>query len=159
MEVFGWIMLSILGLAGIAALIMFAIPTIVESIKLMAYQMKKSAETKKLDVDAREEEKKIRDAQKRAMDKAVEDKKLELAQKKAEAKIQSINTKISDIDTKAKIAEIKNSKPDEVKEPELAIDNIETETKIEEVTEQKVEEEKKEVQTSYLEQNVSTSEE
>lgn len=88
MNIFGWIMLSVLAVFGIFILILFVIPFIVTECKTMQEKIKRAIADKQYDLEKRSEERRHRDEVKRAKD-------FELANKKLDAKLQKVDKQIA----------------------------------------------------------------
>lgn len=98
METFAWVVLIILSVVGVAALIVLALPAFLECLKVLTYKCKKNVQSKKIDIDARDEKRRIRDAIKRDKEEQILNKKLELDLKKADIKIEQYQKKIDGAD-------------------------------------------------------------
>lgn len=121
MEVFGWIMLAILGALGVAAALYFAIPAIIDLTKINNYKRKLKVENAKRDANIRAEEQALRDADLRVKDKELADAKLTLDLKKKEIKLAAVKDKTDELETKdteikqaveQRIAEVKITRND-----------------------------------------------
>lgn len=88
MNIFGWIMLSVLAVFGIFILILFVIPFIVTECKTMQEKIKRAIADKQYDLEKRSEERRHRDEVKRAKD-------FELANRKLDAKLQKVDKQIA----------------------------------------------------------------
>lgn len=88
MNIFGWIMLSVLAVFGIFILILFVIPFIVTECKTMQEKIKRAIADKQHDLEKRSEERRHRDEIKRAKD-------FELANRKLDAKLQKVDKQIA----------------------------------------------------------------
>ena len=88
MNIFGWIMLSVLAVFGIFILILFVIPFIVTECKTMQEKIKRAIADKQYDLEKRSEERRHRDEIKRAKD-------FELANRKLDAKLQKVDKQIA----------------------------------------------------------------
>lgn len=88
MEIFGWIMLSILACFGIFVLVVFVIPFIVTECKMMGKKIAKAIEDKQYDLQKRSDERRRRDEIKREKD-------FELANRKLDAKLQKVDKQIA----------------------------------------------------------------
>ena len=124
MEIFGWIVLVLLGLFATSMLVVFALPFIVSELKMLGYKIKKACEDKKLDADKRSEERRNRDAVKRQKD-------FELANKKLDGKLQKLDKQIKILDEKqAVVKELKKTtsaqKAELNSKPVSAIEKFET---------------------------------
>ena len=97
MEVFGWIVLSVLAIFAIFILVIFTIPFIVTECKMMKEKIRRSIEDKKFDLEKRSEARRHRDEVKREHD-------FELANKKLDAKLQKVDKKIEIQTKKLKLA-------------------------------------------------------
>ena len=87
MDIFGWIMLILLAVFGMAVLVVFAIPFVVTETTMMGYKIKRAIEDKKIDIDKRSEAKRNRNEIKRQKD-------FELANKKLDAKLLKVDKQI-----------------------------------------------------------------
>ena len=88
MNIFGWIMLSVLAVFGVFILILFVIPFIVTECKTMQEKIKRAIADKQYDLEKRSEERRHRDEIKRAKD-------FELANRKLDAKLQKVDKQIA----------------------------------------------------------------
>lgn len=88
MNIFGWIMLSVLAVFGVFILILFVIPFIVTECKTMQEKIKRAIADKQYDLEKRSEERRHRDEVKRAKD-------FELANRKLDAKLQKVDKQIA----------------------------------------------------------------
>ena len=123
MEIFGWIVLVLLGLFAIAMLVVFALPFVISEVKTLGYRIKKACEDKKLDADKRSEERRNRNEVKRQKD-------YELANKKLDGKLQKLDKQIKILDEKqAVVKQLKKTasaqKAELNAQPVYAIDNYE----------------------------------
>lgn len=87
MDIFGWIMLILLAVFGMAVLVVFAIPFVVTETTMMGYKIKRAIEDKKIDIEKRSEAKRNRNEIKRQKD-------FELANKKLDAKLLKVDKQI-----------------------------------------------------------------
>ena len=88
MNIFGWIMLSVLAVFGVFILILFVIPFIVTECKTMQEKIKRAIADKQYDLEKRSEERRHRDEIRRAKD-------FELANRKLDAKLQKVDKQIA----------------------------------------------------------------
>ena len=94
MVTFAWVVLIILSMLGVGTLVVLALPAIFECFKVLTYKCKKNIQTKKIDIDAKDETKRVRNVIRRKKEDEVLDKKLELDMKKADIKIGQYQKKI-----------------------------------------------------------------
>lgn len=87
MEVFGWIVFSVLAIFAIAMLVIFALPFVVSEIKSVSYKIKRYIDDKKFDLDKRSNERRHRDEIRRKKD-------FELANKRLDAKLLKVDKQI-----------------------------------------------------------------
>ena len=87
MEIFGWIMLILLAVFGMAILVVFAIPFVVTETTMMGYKIKRAIEDKKIDIEKRSDARRNRNEIKRQKD-------FELANKKLDAKLLKVDKQI-----------------------------------------------------------------
>lgn len=111
MEIFGWTILGIFGALGFSLLILLALPYIISLIKTLSYRITKSIETRKVDIDARDKAKKIRDEKLREKENLLENRKLTL-------KLNKIQSKIDQTEKDIKLQEALKA-VEQVEEPEV----------------------------------------
>lgn len=129
MEIFGWIMLTLLAIFGFGILVIFVIPFVITEFKSMGYKIKKAVQDKKEDIDKRSEARKHRDEIKRQRDFELADKKLDAQLLKVDKKIEIHNKKLKlanelKATTRARKEELKKEasiKPAKEIEPEYVI--------------------------------------
>lgn len=97
MEIFGWILFSLLAAFGFAILILFAIPFIATETTMMKEKIRRAVEDKKYDLDKRSEERRRRGEIKREKD-------FELANKKLDNKLLKVDKQIKLHEQKLKLA-------------------------------------------------------
>ena len=91
MVVFGWIMMILLAIVGLAYVGVIVVTNLIEMFRVNLYKSKKSLEASKLDVDERNDERLKRDIILRRKDKELEDTKLKLKTEKIDDKIYKLN--------------------------------------------------------------------
>lgn len=77
MNIFGWIILSILATFGLGIAVLLVIPFLLSLFKTISYKVKKQMENAKIDIDARASQKKIRQEKLRTAQNELADKKLQ----------------------------------------------------------------------------------
>lgn len=77
MNIFGWIILSILATFGLGIAVLLVIPFLLSLFKTISYKVKKQMENAKIDIDARASQKKIRQEKLRTAQNELSDKKLQ----------------------------------------------------------------------------------
>ena len=77
MNIFGWIILSILATFGLGIAVLLVIPFLLSLFKTISYKVKKQIENAKIDIDARASQKKIRQEKLRTAQNELADKKLQ----------------------------------------------------------------------------------
>lgn len=77
MNIFGWIILSILATFGLGIAVLLVIPFLLSLFKTISYKVKKQMENAKIDIDARANQKKIRQEKLRTAQNELADKKLQ----------------------------------------------------------------------------------
>ena len=97
MEIFGWILFSILAIFGLGILVIFTIPFVVTETKMMSEKIKRAIKDKEYDLDKRSEERRHRDEIKREKD-------FELANKKLDNKLLKVDKQIKIHEQKLKLA-------------------------------------------------------
>lgn len=150
MEIFGWIMLILLGCFGLGVLVVFAIPFVVTETKMLSYKIQRAIEDKKLDIEKRSEEKKHRDEIKREKD-------FELANKRLDAKLQKVDKKISIYNKKLELnQQLKKETTEELNELKAQREIANKEVKAKEVkkTVQSKEVQSKEVKKTVKEEQL-----
>ena len=97
MDIFGWILFSLLALFGLGILVIFTIPFVVTETKMMSEKIKRAIKDKEYDLDKRSEERRHRDEIKREKD-------FELANKKLDNKLLKVDKQIKIHEQKLKLA-------------------------------------------------------
>ena len=97
MEIFGWILFSLLAVFGLDILVIFTIPFVVTETKMMSEKIKRAIKDKEYDLDKRSEERRHRDEIKREKD-------FELANKKLDNKLLKVDKQIKIHEQKLKLA-------------------------------------------------------
>ena len=97
MEIFGWILFSLLAIFGLGILVIFTIPFVVTETKMMSEKIKRAIKDKEYDLDKRSEERRHRDEIKREKD-------FELANKKLDNKLLKVDKQIKIHEQKLKLA-------------------------------------------------------
>ena len=97
MEIFGWILFSLLAVFGLGILVIFTIPFVVTETKMMSEKIKRAIKDKEYDLDKRSEERRHRDEIKREKD-------FELANKKLDNKLLKVDKQIKIHEQKLKLA-------------------------------------------------------
>ena len=82
MNIFGWIILSILATFGLGIAVLLVIPFLLSLFKTISYKVKKQIENAKIDIDARASQKKIRQEKLRTAQNELANKKLQNNKKK-----------------------------------------------------------------------------
>lgn len=150
MYIFGWIMLSLLGIFGASTLIVFALPYMIIEIKSLKYKIEKAFEDIKSDIDKRSEERKNRYEIKRNRD-------FELANKKLDFKLQKVDKQIQLHQKKLiLVKELKNEteikKENLNKTPEIITKKIISKPKQQKIIEEPIED-IKEIELEEIETN------
>ena len=97
MEIFGWILFSLLAIFGLGILVIFTIPFVVTETKMMSEKIKRAIKDKEYDLDKRSEERRHRDEIKREKD-------FELANKKLDNNLLKVDKQIKIHEQKLKLA-------------------------------------------------------
>lgn len=97
MDIFGWILFSLLAVFGLGILVIFTIPFVVTETKMMSEKIKRAIKDKEYDLDKRSEERRHRDEIKREKD-------FELANKKLDNKLLKVDKQIKIHEQKLKLA-------------------------------------------------------
>lgn len=97
MEIFGWILFSLLAVFGLGILVIFTIPFVVTETKMMGEKIKRAIKDKEYDLDKRSEERRHRDEIKREKD-------FELANRKLDNKLLKVDKQIKIHEQKLKLA-------------------------------------------------------
>lgn len=97
MDIFGWILFSLLAIFGLGILVIFTIPFVVTETKMMSEKIKRAIKDKEYDLDKRSEERRHRDEIKREKD-------FELANKKLDNKLLKVDKQIKIHEQKLKLA-------------------------------------------------------
>lgn len=116
MDIFGWIVLSILATFGLGIAVLLVIPFILSLFKTISYKVKKQIENEKIDIDARASQKKIRQEKLRVAQNELADKKLQNRLNKIAKQIDSEEQKLS-LDK-----ELENSKREEIVKEDITND-------------------------------------
>lgn len=107
MNIFGWIILSILATFGLGIAVLLVIPFLLSLFKTISYKVKKQIENAKIDIDARANQKKIRQEKLRTAQN-------ELANKKLQNKLNKIAKQIDLEEQKLALdKELENNKQEE----------------------------------------------
>lgn len=107
MNIFGWIILSILATFGLGIAVLLVIPFLLSLFKTISYKVKKQIENAKIDIDARASQKKIRQEKLRTAQN-------ELANKKLQNKLNKIAKQIELEEQKLALdKELENNKQEE----------------------------------------------
>lgn len=107
MNIFGWIILSILATFGLGIAVLLVIPFLLSLFKTISYKVKKQIENAKIDIDARASQKKIRQEKLRTAQN-------ELANKKLQNKLNKIAKQIELEEQKLALdKELENTKQEE----------------------------------------------
>ena len=113
MNIFGWIILSILATFGLGIAVLLVIPFLLSLFKTISYKVKKQIENAKIDIDARASQKKIRQEKLRTAQN-------ELANKKLQNKLNKIAKQIELEEQKLALdKELENNKKEEVVKEEI----------------------------------------
>ena len=113
MNIFGWIILSILATFGLGIAVLLVIPFLLSLFKTISYKVKKQIENAKIDIDARASQKKIRQEKLRTAQN-------ELANKKLQNKLNKIAKQIELEEQKLALdKELENNKQEEVVKEEI----------------------------------------
>ena len=113
MNIFGWIILSILATFGLGIAVLLVIPFLLSLFKTISYKVKKQIENAKIDIDARANQKKIRQEKLRTAQN-------ELANKKLQNKLNKIAKQIELEEQKLALdKELENNKQEEVVKEEI----------------------------------------
>ncbi len=116
MNIFGWIILSILATFGLGIAVLLVIPFLLSLFKTISYKVKKQIENAKIDIDARASQKKIRQEKLRTAQN-------ELANKKLQNKLNKIAKQIELEEQKLALdKELENNKQEEVVKEEIIND-------------------------------------
>lgn len=116
MNIFGWIILSILATFGLGIAVLLVIPFLLSLFKTISYKVKKQIENAKIDIDARASQKKIRQEKLRTAQN-------ELADKKLQNKLNKIAKQIDLEEQKLALdKELENNKQEEVVKEEIIND-------------------------------------
>lgn len=116
MNIFGWIILSILATFGLGIAVLLVIPFLLSLFKTISYKVKKQIENAKIDIDARACQKKIRQEKLRTAQN-------ELANKKLQNKLNKIAKQIDLEEQKLALdKELENNKQEEVVKEEIIND-------------------------------------
>lgn len=113
MDIFGWIMITLLALLALTIIGLFITPFIIIEIKSLSYKINKGIQDKKLDIDKRSTEKQHRDEIKREKD-------FELANRKLDIKLQQVDKKIKIQQEKLKLVQTLKQQTEIEKEQLLA---------------------------------------
>ena len=116
MNIFGWIILSILATFGLGIAVLLVIPFLLSLFKTISYKVKKQMENAKIDIDARASQKKIRQEKLRTAQN-------ELANKKLQNKLNKIAKQIDLEEQKLALdKELENNKQEETVKEEIIND-------------------------------------
>ena len=116
MNIFGWIILSILATFGLGIAVLLVIPFLLSLFKTISYKVKKQIENAKIDIDARASQKKIRQEKLRTAQN-------ELANKKLQNKLNKIAKQIDLEEQKLALdKELENNKQEETVKEEIIND-------------------------------------
>ena len=116
MNIFGWIILSILATFGLGIAVLLVIPFLLSLFKTISYKVKKQIENAKIDIDARASQKKIRQEKLRTAQN-------ELADKKLQNKLNKIAKQIELEEQKLALdKELENNKQEEAVKEEIIND-------------------------------------
>ena len=116
MNIFGWIILSILATFGLGIAVLLVIPFLLSLFKTISYKVKKQMENAKIDIDARASQKKIRQEKLRTAQN-------ELANKKLQNKLNKIAKQIELEEQKLALdKELENNKQEEAVKEEIIND-------------------------------------
>ena len=116
MNIFGWIILSILATFGLGIAVLLVIPFLLSLFKTISYKVKKQIENAKIDIDARASQKKIRQEKLRTAQN-------ELANKKLQNKLNKIAKQIELEEQKLALdKELENNKQEEAMKEEIIND-------------------------------------
>ena len=116
MNIFGWIILSILAAFGLGIAVLLVIPFLLSLFKTISYKVKKQIENAKIDIDARASQKKIRQEKLRTAQN-------ELADKKLQNKLNKIAKQIELEEQKLALdKELENNKQEEAVKEEIIND-------------------------------------
>lgn len=116
MNIFGWIILSILATFGLGIAVLLVIPFLLSLFKTISYKVKKQIENAKIDIDARSSQKKIRQEKLRTAQN-------ELADKKLQNKLNKIAKQIDLEEQKLALdKDLENDKQEEVIKEEIIND-------------------------------------
>ena len=116
MNIFGWIILSILATFGLGIAVLLVIPFLLSLFKTISYKVKKQIENAKIDIDARASQKKIRQEKLRTAQN-------ELADKKLQNKLNKIAKQIELEEQKLALdKELENNKQEEAMKEEIIND-------------------------------------
>ena len=116
MNIFGWIILSILATFGLGIAVLLVIPFLLSLFKTISYKVKKQIENAKIDIDARASQKKIRQEKLRTAQN-------ELANKKLQNKLNKIAKQIDLEEQKLALdKELENNKQEEAVKEEIIND-------------------------------------
>ena len=116
MNIFGWIILSILATFGLGIAVLLVIPFLLSLFKTISYKVKKQIENAKIDIDARASQKKIRQEKLRTAQN-------ELANKKLQNKLNKIAKQIELEEQKLALdKELENNKQEEAVKEEIIND-------------------------------------
>lgn len=126
MYIFGWVILIIFAILGLGVGLFLIMPSIISLFKTISYKAKKSIENKKLDIDAKAEQDKIRAKRLREAQSKLKDKKLE-------GKLNKIAKQLEIEEEKIQKAEKQEGPITEEDEPELQEILMQEEQNIEEV--------------------------
>ena len=116
MNIFGWIILSILATFGLGIAVLLVIPFLLSLFKTISYKVKKQIENAKIDIDARASQKKIRQEKLRTAQNELADKKLQNKVNKIAKQIELEEQKI------ALDKELENNKQEEAVKEEIIND-------------------------------------
>ena len=116
MNIFGWIILSILATFGLGIAVLLVIPFLLSLFKTISYKVKKQIENAKIDIDARASQKKIRQEKLRTAQNELADKKLQNKLNKIAKQIELEEQKI------ALDKELENNKQEEAVKEEIIND-------------------------------------
>ena len=116
MNIFGWIILSILATFGLGIAVLLVIPFLLSLFKTISYKVNKQIENAKIDIDARASQKKIRQEKLRTAQN-------ELADKKLQNKLNKIAKQIELEEQKLALdKELENNKQEEAVKEEIIND-------------------------------------
>ena len=116
MNIFGWIILSILATFGLGIAVLLVIPFLLSLFKTISYKVNKQIENAKIDIDARASQKKIRQEKLRIAQN-------ELADKKLQNKLNKIAKQIELEEQKLALdKELENNKQEEAVKEEIIND-------------------------------------